>query len=159
MHQINYRIADSGNSNYIDYSVPPRSTSIFRPAPIMPMSMPMSVWITQQEVVDPYRCEDWRAEARARRVEKQRWDLDRRPGVFENSRRSVWRLWHLNSVDACNIYPHQAWTNANDKMTVKDYSVLQNIMHREKYSGINCAEWWIPAKRCRISIVRYRICY
>jgi len=23
--------------------------------------------------------------------------------------------------DACNIYPHQAWTNANDKMTVKDY--------------------------------------
>ena len=23
--------------------------------------------------------------------------------------------------DACNIYLHQAWTNANDKMTVKDY--------------------------------------
>jgi len=23
--------------------------------------------------------------------------------------------------DACNIYPHQASTNANDKMTVKDY--------------------------------------
>jgi len=31
-------------------------------------------------------------------------------------------------------------------------------MHREKYSTINCAEWWIPAKRCRISIVRYMIC-
>jgi len=30
-------------------------------------------------------------------------------------------------------------------------------MHRKKYSysNINCAEWWIPAKRCRISIVRY----
>jgi len=23
--------------------------------------------------------------------------------------------------DACNIYPHQAWTSANDKMTAKDY--------------------------------------
>ena len=28
-------------------------------------------------------------------------------------------------------------------------------MHREKYSNMNCVEWWIPAKRCRISIVRY----
>jgi len=25
--------------------------------------------------------------------------------------------------------------------------------------NVNCAEWWIPAKRCRISNVRYRICY
>ena len=38
--------------------------------------------------------------------------------------------------DACNIYPHQAWTNANDKMTVKDYIFLQNIMHRQKYSNV-----------------------
>jgi len=30
-------------------------------------------------------------------------------------------LWHLIVFDACNIYPHQAWTNANDKMTAKDY--------------------------------------
>ena len=34
--------------------------------------------------------------------------------------------------DACNIYLHQAWTNANDKMTVKDYIFIQNIMHTEK---------------------------
>ena len=58
-------------------------------------------------------------------------------------------------VNACNIHPHQARTNANDKMTVKDYIFLQNIMHREKYSNIKCTEWWIPGKRCRISIVRY----
>jgi len=25
--------------------------------------------------------------------------------------------------------------------------------------GFHPAEWWIPAKRCRISVVRYRICY
>jgi len=42
---------------------------------------------------------------------------------------------------ACHIYPHQAWTNANDEMTAKDYTFLQDIMHREKYSNINCAEW------------------
>ena len=35
-------------------------------------------------------------------------------------------------VNACNIHPHQARTNTNDKMTVKDYIFLQNIMHREK---------------------------
>jgi len=46
--------------------------------------------------------------------------------------------------DACRIYPQQAWTNANDKMTVKDYIFLQNIMHREV--------WRIPAERCRISL-------
>ena len=49
--------------------------------------------------------------------------------------------------DACSIYPHQAWTNANDKITVKDYIFLQNIMRREKCSNINYAEWWIPAKK------------
>jgi len=37
------------------------------------------------------------------------------------------------NTDACNIYPHQAWTNANDKMTVKDYIFLQIIMLAEKY--------------------------
>ena len=61
--------------------------------------------------------------------------------------------------DAWNIDPHQAWTNANDKLTVKDYIFFQNIMRTEKYSNINCTEWWVPAKRCRISIVRYMICY
>ena len=49
--------------------------------------------------------------------------------------------------DACNIYPHQAGTNANDKMTVKDDIFYNNIMHTEKYSNINCTEWRIPAKK------------
>jgi len=61
--------------------------------------------------------------------------------------------------DACNIYPHQAWTKANDKMTVKDNILLQNIMHRERYSNVNCAETGKGEKGCRISIVRCRICY
>ena len=30
--------------------------------------------------------------------------------------RGIWIVF-----DTCNIYPHQAWTNANDRMTVKDY--------------------------------------
>jgi len=34
--------------------------------------------------------------------------------------------------DACNIYLHQEWTNANDKMIVKDYVFLLNIMHTQK---------------------------
>jgi len=49
-------------------------------------------------------------------------------------------------------------TNANDKMTVKDY-IFTKHHARKKYSNINCAEWWIPGKRCRISVVRYRLCY
>ena len=59
--------------------------------------------------------------------------------------------------DACDIYPHQAWTNANDKMTVKNYTFFTKHHAYRKYSNINCGEWWTPAKRCRISIVRYRI--
>ena len=43
-------------------------------------------------------------------------------------------------------------------MTVKDYIFLRNIMHREKYSNINCPGWWILQKRCRISIVGYTEC-
>jgi len=54
--------------------------------------------ITQQEVVDPYRREAWRAEARVRRTESRDGVLDCRSGVFEYSRHSVWLLRHLNSV-------------------------------------------------------------
>jgi len=62
--------------------------------------------------------------------------------------------------DACNIYLHQAWTNANDKMTVNDYIFYtKHHAYRKKNSNINCADWWIPAKRCQISIVGCRICY
>jgi len=49
-------------------------------------------------VVDPYRREALRAEARARRAESRGGVPNRRPGVFEHSRHSVWLLWHLNSV-------------------------------------------------------------
>jgi len=38
--------------------------------------------------------------------------------------------------DACSIYPDQARTNANDKMTVKDYIFFTKIMNREKYSNL-----------------------
>jgi len=59
--------------------------------------------------------------------------------------------------DDCNIYPHQAWTNANDKMTVKDYIFAKHhaqrkiLKHKPRRNGKRC-------KRCRISIVRHRIC-
>jgi len=33
--------------------------------------------------------------------------------------------------DACNIYPDQAWTNANDKMTVKDYILTKHHAYRK----------------------------
>jgi len=32
-------------------------------------------------------------------------------------------------------------------MTVKDYIFLQTSYMQLKYSNINCAEWWIPAKK------------
>jgi len=61
-----------------------------------------------------YRREAWRVDSRG-------GVPDRQPGVFEHSMHSLWLSWHLIVFDACNIYPHQAWTNANDKMTVKGY--------------------------------------
>jgi len=36
----------------------------------------------------------------------------------------------LIAFAACNVYPRQAWTNTNARMTVNDY-ILQNVMHRE----------------------------
>ena len=48
---------------------------------------------------------------------------------------------------ACNSYLHQAWTNANDKMTVKDYIFFtKHYAYTEKYSNINCAECWSQQK-------------
>ena len=57
-----------------------------------------SGYITEQEVVDLYRREAGMVEAQARRAESRRGVPDRRRGVFEHSRHSVWLLWHLNSV-------------------------------------------------------------
>jgi len=31
--------------------------------------------------------------------------------------------------DACNIYLNQAWTDANDKITVKDYIAIDSSQH------------------------------
>jgi len=82
--------------------------------------------------------------------------LHRRPGVFQHSRHSVWLLWHLNSVwhlqhlSAPSVDKYK-WQNDREGL-----NFLTNINHREKYSNTNCEEWWIPAKTCRISIVRYR---
>jgi len=33
--------------------------------------------------------------------------------------------------DACNIYKHQEWTNANDKMAVKDYIFTKRFAYRK----------------------------
>jgi len=103
--------------------------------------------------MDPYRRETWRAEARVRIAESRGWVPDRRPGVFEHSKHSVWLLWHLNSVWCLQHLSTPSIENANDKNDREGLHFLQNITHREKHSNINCAEWWIPAKRCRISIV------
>jgi len=47
-------------------------------------------------LVGPHMRAAWRA--RARRAESRGGVPDRRPGVFEHSRHSVWLLWDLNSV-------------------------------------------------------------
>ena len=33
--------------------------------------------------------------------------------------------------DACSVYLHQAWTNANEKMTVKDYIFWKHHAYRK----------------------------
>ena len=43
--------------------------------------------------------------------------------------------------DACNIYPHQAWTNANDKMILKDYIFFYKT---------SCIEKILKYKLCRL---------
>jgi len=107
-----------------------------------------SSYITQQDVVDPHSREAGKTEAQDRKA-KSRGGV---PGEFLSIQGTLFGFYRIQIVfDACSIYPHQAQTNANDKKTVKDYIFLQNSTHTEKYSNINCAEWWIPAKRCRIS--------
>ena len=86
-------------------------------------------------------------EARARRTESRGGVPDHRPGVFEHSRHSVWLLWHLNSVYACSIYLHQAWTNANDKMTVKDYIFYKTLCIRRKILNIITVQSVDPNKK------------
>jgi len=64
--------------------------------------------------------------------------------------------------DACDIYLHQAQTNANCKMTVKNYIFTKHyaytVIHR-KILKYKLCRVLISAKRCRISIVGCRICY
>jgi len=72
---------------------------------------------------------------------------DRRPGVFEHSRHSVWLLWHLNSVlrlrhlstpsvDKCK------WQNDREGL----HFFAKYYAYTEKYSNINCAECWSQQK-------------
>ena len=91
-------------------------------------------------MVDPYRREVWRAEARARRAESRGGVSDRRSGVFKHSWHSVWLLWHLNSVwclkhlstprmDKCK------WQNDREGL-----HFYKNITRSEKYPNIDCTE-------------------
>ena len=93
-------------------------------------------------MVDPYRREAWRAEARARRAESRGGVSDRWSGVFKHSWHSVWLLWHLNSVwclkhlstprmDKCK------WQNGREGLGLHFY---KNITRSEKYPNINCTE-------------------
>ena len=41
-------------------------------------------------------------------------------------------------TDACNIYSHQAWTNANDKMTTKDIFFTKRHAHRKTLKYKQC---------------------
>ena len=68
-------------------------------------------------------------------------------------------LWHLNSVSRLQHLSTPSVDKRNDRMTAKDYIFTKRYAQRKMYSNINCTEWWIPAKRCRISTVRHRICY
>ena len=89
---------------------------------------------------------------------EQRWG-SRPPTRGFRAFKALWLAFIAFKVFyTCNIYLYQAWTSANDKMTVKG-DFFHKTSRIQKYSNINCAEWWISAKRCRISIVRYRICY
>jgi len=54
---------------------------------------------------------------------------------------------------ACNIYLHQAWTNAIDKMTAKDYMFYKTLCIHRKILKYKLCRVLIPAKRCWISIV------
>jgi len=63
------------------------------------------------------------------------------------------------AFDACNIYPHQARTNANDKMAAKDYTFTTTSCTQKKIPRYRPHRNGKGAKRCRISIARYLMCY
>ena len=63
---------------------------------------------------------------------------------------SVWCLQHLSTPST----DKHKWQNDREGL-----HFLQNIMHRERYSNVNCAEMGKGTKGCRISIVGSRICY
>jgi len=96
-------------------------------------------------VVDPYRREAWKAEARTRRIESRGGVPDRRPGIFEHLRHSTWLLWYLISVwrlqhlftpnvDECK------WQNDREGLHFYKTSCIQ------KNTQINCAECWTQQK-------------
>jgi len=62
---------------------------------------------------------------------------DRRPGVFEHSRHSVWLLWHLNSVWCLQHLSTPSMDKFKWQNDLEGLHFLQNIMCRERYSNIN----------------------
>ena len=73
--------------------------------------------MTQQEVLDPYSGEAWRAKARA----ESRGGFPIADQGFSSIQGTLFDCYIWIAFDACNIYLHQARTNANDNVTVKDY--------------------------------------
>ena len=49
--------------------------------------------------------------------------------------------------DACNIYPHQARTNANDKVTVKDYTFFTKYYEQRKILKYKVCRVVDPSKK------------
>ena len=91
--------------------------------------------------MDPYRREAWRVEARARRAESRGGVSDRRSGVFEHSRHSVWLLWHLNSV----------WRLQHLSTPSKDKCKWQNDRERQHFIyKTSCVEKNTQIKLCRV---------
>ena len=95
----------------------------------------------------------WKGWSSSPKGQEQRWSSRR---VFEHSRHSMWLLSHSNSVwclqhlstpstDKCK------WQNDREGLHFYKTARIQ-----KKYSNINCAEWWIPAKKVPdLIIVRY----
>ena len=91
-------------------------------------------------MVDPYRREALRAETRARRPRAEMGFPTADQGL-SSIQGTLFRFCGIKIVfDACNIYLHQAWTDANDKITVKDYIAIDSTQH----SGGS------QPKRCRV---------
>jgi len=67
--------------------------------------------------------------------------------VFEHSRHSVWLLWPLNKVWRLQHLSTPSMDKCKWQNDPELQFFLQNVKHREKYSSIKCADWWITATK------------